>query len=373
MIVTTDKTAFKVVWTILVIISVAFGFYNIVEVKNDYFNFDVITNIERTTPDNGTFPAITICTYDRYRRDRYRNGTLVSGPVRIVNSSNFTRFIRFRYLTNMTVNMTNRLDFFKIPEPQPNLANVNYDCFRFNAANNKSIYLITSNSSLDYYFVQITNHYIERISDIEYFNYSLFDPFFIVFIADNYLNSFEKVKPLVLELDTRHEIKIGIASTETKLGEPYNPCKESSSEQPYHQMNCIEACIFREIKVKYNCTYNSLFVIDGLQQCPRNLGLKKLKDEFSLGCKRECPESCDFISFSFSSFNTLRSNTDFTQFHFSIPDFSSLNITQIPKMNGFAYICNIGGALGLFMGISFLNIVEIIEFIIDISSLAFVR
>ncbi len=372
MIVTTDNKAFKVVWTILVLIAVTVGFYNIAEVKNDYFNFDVITNIERTTPDNGTFPAITICTYDRYRKDRYRNGTIINGSITLGDISNLNKTIRFRYLNNF-VNMTNRLDFFKIPQPDPNLANVNYDCFRFNAANNKSIYLITSNSSLDYYFVQIRNHYIERISDNEYFNYSLFYPFFPILITDNYLNSFEKAKPLFLELDTRHEIKIGISSTESKLAEPYNPCKESSSEQPYHQMNCIEACIFAQIKVKYNCTYNSLFAIDGLQQCPRNLGLIKLKDELSLGCKRECPESCNFKAFSFSSFNTLRSASDFTQFYFTIPDLSSLNITQIPKMNGFAYICNIGGALGLFMGISFLNIVEIIEFIIDISSLAFVR
>ena len=134
--------------------------------------------------------------------------------------------------------MTNRSDFFKIHEPRPNLANVNYDCFRLNVANNKNIDLITTNSSSDYYFVQIRNHYIEHISNDEYFNYSLFDPFFIVFIADNYLDSFEKVKHLVLELDSRHEIKIGTASTEYKLGDPYNSCKESLSEQPYHQFYC---------------------------------------------------------------------------------------------------------------------------------------
>ena len=40
-------------------------------------------------------------------------------------------------------------------------------------------------------------------------------------------------------------------------------------------------------------------------------------------------------------------------------------INQLPKMDFFDLISNIGGNLGLFIGISFLSFAEIIEFIIE--------
>jgi hypothetical protein len=41
-------------------------------------------------------------------------------------------------------------------------------------------------------------------------------------------------------------------------------------------------------------------------------------------------------------------------------------IDQIGKMNGFDLISNIGGNLGLFIGISFLSFAELIELFIEI-------
>ncbi len=162
---------------------------------------------------------------------------------------------------------------------------------------------------------------------------------------------------------------------ENKLSEPYSQCKEVSDNKPYNQMNCIETCIYKSIKENHNCTFNSLFRIKGLKVCylkyfffvfsERPFG--QLKDMYYGDCKKKCPIVCHSIQYSYTNFNSLKSTSNLTQFEFSIPDFSTLNITQIPKMNSFSFICNIGGALGLFMGISFLNIVEILEFLIDIS------
>jgi len=64
-------------------------------------------------------------------------------------------------------------------------------------------------------------------------------------------------------------------------------------------------------------------------------------------------------------------NTDYTEFRFSSYDFSTLNITQIPKTDLFTFINNIGGGLGLFMGIAFPNIIEFLQFITDICMIAF--
>ena len=83
------------------------------------------------------------------------------------------------------------------------------------------------------------------------------------------------------------------------------PCKKSSVDEPYHQMNCIEASTYKEIQNKYNCTFHStLFSIQGFRQCPWHyLGLNnynRLKSEFSESCLKECPlESCFSEKFFF--------------------------------------------------------------------------
>ena len=370
MIGTTDNYFFKFLWTILILISIAVGFYNIAEVKNDYYNFDVITNIERVTPDNVTFPAITICTDQSYERTLFINGlqrTKESILIKNDNISRFKNFILQMEYSDTSYNVTNQMDYFKIPDFQS-------DCLRFNGFTNHSKLVITNNS-LNMFYISLKNYYDEIIfqnsSRNEVHRYSLFDNF-RVFVTDNYLNSFEKVLPLLLQRSkSENDVKIEMSSIESKLGEPYNSCKESPNGAITHQMNCLEACVLRETKTKYNCTFlNTLFSVGGVREC--SFAIKRYRDEFTVGCKEECPENCNSKLFTLN-FNTIPTTSSETHFYFAIPQFTTLKITQIPKMNVFSYICAIGGALGLFMGISFLNIVEIIEFIIDVSSLAFIR
>ena len=392
MIVITDKKAFKVVWTILILISFGFGVYNVFEASNDYYSFDVITNIERVSPENVTFPAISVCTYSKYKRDRYENGSFIKTDDFFINNDSPLRLRNFinsyKYSeNNILSNITNKVDFFKFPEYKKSITNwfgkivgeSYYECFRFNGATDKNVELITTNTSANLFTLNFIHSYIENISDNEYSKYSLSDFYFKVFIANNYLNSFEKVQPLEFERNfALNSIKIEISSMESKLSEPYSDCKAASDNKPYIQMNCIETCIYKSIEENHNCTFKSLFAIKGLKLCyfKSIIGVlellleppfNSLKDKYYEDCKRKCPIGCNSIQYSYTNFNSLKSTSNLTQFEFSIPDFSTLNITQIPKMNSFSFICNIGGALGLFMGISFLNIVEILEFLIDIS------
>jgi len=46
-------------------------------------------------------------------------------------------------------------------------------------------------------------------------------------------------------------------------------------------------------------------------------------------------------------------------------------MTQIPKTDLFTFINNIGGGLGLFMGIAFPNIIEFPQFTFEIFLIAF--
>jgi hypothetical protein len=65
-IVTTKNYFFKASWTILILISFGFGIQSVSLAAYNYYQFDVITKIKRITPENVTFPAITICAHNSF-------------------------------------------------------------------------------------------------------------------------------------------------------------------------------------------------------------------------------------------------------------------------------------------------------------------
>jgi hypothetical protein len=298
LIVTTDNYLFKASWAILILISFGFGIYNVSYAANNYYQFDVITNIERVTPDYVTFPAITICFCNSFLKTHYKNGSIIKKEEIEYQILNFLDLESFFFVSKKLptdFNAIDRIDSFKTP-------NYIQDCLRFNGLTNKSIELFKASSTTDFLGFVIKNNYIVPISDNEYLNYSLCFSNLNVYIHHNHLNSLENIEPIQLELNSQNEIGILKDSIETKLPEPYNLCKEASVDEPYHQSNCIGYCIFKEIKDKYNCTFlQSLFAIKGLEEC--ELGKKEYLDfekEFSPGCLKECPlESCFSEKFTY--------------------------------------------------------------------------
>ncbi len=364
------------------IISAAIGIYNIDLSVSNYYKFETVTNIKRKETINVTFPAITICFYGPYRRDHYRNGEVIGSKQISVKNDTVSRIYNFLDLNSTRFysrgdpadfrNVSTHLDFFKV------FSEFDFDCLRFNAATNKSLQLITANTMHLTYSVTLKNMYIEQISENEYFNFS-FNPRsdrlnhnFDIYVGDNYVNSFEDLDSHKAEGNLIHRIEIAKDSVETKLPEPYNQCKESLTNENYHQSNCIETCVYKEVKNKYNCTFvQSLFAIPGLKHC--NYEGKRLYKEFLPVCQKECSESCYSERFTAEIWSSELSSelSGQTWFRFSFGDLSSLTITQLPKIDGFTFLNNIGGGLGLFMGITFPTLIEFIEFTAEILWTAF--
>ena len=91
--------------------------------------------------------------------------------------------------------------------------------------------------------------------------------FLFAFIGDNYLNSYQDVYSHQLSMNFHYEIEIQKESTEMKLPEPYNRCKKASVDEPNLRRICVDACIYKEVAAKYNCTFPlSLFHIPGLER-----------------------------------------------------------------------------------------------------------
>jgi len=223
-----------------------FGFHNISLAFDDYYKYDKITNIERNTPENVTFPAITICTSEGYRREHYRNGSLFKRDRVFTNLLqqflDFDGTYFYSFKNKSYLNVSNHLDIFKIYAP---LNWLFHDCLRLNGKTKRSVELFKTSSIKDGPRMLLNKLYKEEISNIEYFLYYFYSPDFFVYVGDNSLNSFENLQYLELKTGSSYVIEIEKVSIETKLPEPYNPCKKSSVDEPYHQMNCIEACTYK--------------------------------------------------------------------------------------------------------------------------------
>ena len=378
---TTNNFYIKLRWIFLILLIFALGFWNIALAFADYYDYDVITNIVRVKPSSVTFPAITICNIFSYRKDLYVNGIFFNSTnLNVSNDINpnirnfidwkYTRFIFSRkssFLNDYFLQVREYLEYFRIPD--------NFECLRFNGVTNKSVKLFTAKHTEDYFRIRFYDSYNQTIGSnrIEYTSTNRPR----VFISDNYLNSFSEIEPYLLVRNKRYDFDIAKETVEIKLPEPYNQCKESLSVKSYHQSNCLDTCLYREIRKKYNCSFLfTLYSFDGFRKCD-NL-VDYYKEEFSKVCLKECPlESC--YSEKYHSLIKIyeikdlnnNNNTDYTEFRFSFYDFSTLNITQIPKTDLFTFINNVGGGLGLFMGIAFPNIIEFLQFITDIFLTAF--
>ncbi len=169
-IVTTKSCLFKLGWTILILISFRFGIYNVSYAANNYYQFDVITNIKRNALENVTFPAITICHWGSYKRNYYLNNTFVKTENISIKSNkvslirNFFNNYSFFYSNNKQNYVKKELETFNIPD--------DYDCVRFNGfVTNKSIQLYKTNNTLDFFSATINNYYIENVSNSEYLLY----------------------------------------------------------------------------------------------------------------------------------------------------------------------------------------------------------
>ena len=91
----------------------------------------------------------------------------------------------------------------------------------------------------------------------------------------------------------------------------------------------------------------------------RNLEIKRI-------CEKKCKIECNFIYYSIEiEKKFIKSNNDIVDIrHGEYPD---IFVEYIPKMNLIDFICNFGGLLGMWLGLSLLGILrDILEFITKI-------
>ena len=172
----------------------------------------------------------------------------------------------------------------------------------------------------------------------------------------------------------------------------YDYIKENHVE--YRQKDCFELCLQKLIIDNCTCFYTWLPVYGAsLFPCFNATQFKCLAIKFNESiaeieslCSAQCPLECDYVSYelgmsslSFPSkqfFDSLKYNANefnlqnYSQTHLGLDIYFPIKqyteIRETPKTTFVDLVSNIGGALGVFLGLSIFSFVEILEIILQI-------
>ena len=112
----------------------------------------------------------------------------------------------------------------------------------------------------------------------------------------------------------------------------------------------------------YNCTLINYYSVVGYAYCDQ---IRSESTEFKAVCDQECPLECPLITYSADlSYSDRKDLPQSIRVQFA--DISYFETSQTPQMTGFNLMNEVGDALGLFIGISFMSQLELLEFLSEI-------
>ena len=194
-----------------------------------------------------------------------------------------------------------------------------------------------------------------------------------------------------------------------RLGLPYNNCFKNVYESDlnqtviksmnennieYSQKECLRSCInlkYKEMKACNQSYYEkNIFFFASINKCIEEF--IRQKGIYDLCMLNYCPLDCDHYSYDISLHSaletatgniSLKSSTNYVGFNtyenvsktfyglrVYYDELEYTLIRQQPKIELFGLISNIGGTLGLFIGFSFIRILELVEVVAE---LVFIR
>lgn len=167
----------------------------------------------------------------------------------------------------------------------------------------------------------------------------------------------------------------------------------------YTRKNCLDMCQQKIIYQRFNCTTLELPQLFDLPVCPNPYSFVYSLKECIDDCPHECKQTTYDLSISYVDFPSRRfaeflgnhdsllnkslapirddnktsefsvvelARDSFVQISVYYDEIKYTSISEAPTISLFDMIANIGGTLGLFIGISLLSFVEIIELMIEI-------
>jgi hypothetical protein len=365
----------RFIWLITVIISIGICIKCITNLTVDYYNYEVITNIKYYNELESQFPAISFCIITNKINDK----------IPLLNE--IILFCTFN-LNNCTLDQF-ELYVFKSPDT------IEY-CYRFNSGKNylNQIIKIQNSSRFDPASGLLICFNLKGISPYDILEHK---PYKMSVHIQNATTIFRRDQ--AYNLATGLQITSGIHNIQIerefiqKLPFPYNQCVKQDTKEnisnlfqyfiennkTYLQKDCIDLCIEEYMINNCSCKQASIGSIsiclnDSLiLKCIENLNdnfIYKI-EEIPKYCFEKCPYECDYINYRLQQtylgqYTDNERKNDLILLDIYYPKLIYTLVDQINKIDKFQLVANIGGIFGLFIGINFFTLVEIIEILLQI-------
>jgi len=369
-IVLSKRLFLKFFWTVFLLLSSSASVVFVKDNIDFYFEYEVITKIESIFKQPLVFPTVTFCPYNNGAFDNRSIKDIISGC----------------YFNSDDKCMKNPEELFE------KFTSSFGTCYRFNSGRNLSGFsgfpiLISTIGGRDDSLIM----YLKNVSiGIQVWIHDQSSP-----PQFDYLKDYEGS---MFYVPNNCHSQIGIHKiVDEKLGLPYNMCYKDVNEFPYDktiinyirnftktiykQKNCLELCYDIDYldRNPCNCTNSSLGNVwsdcwrksekKNSSSCTFNDRKEFFKGSVIEKCRRYCPIECDSVSYSVEVNNLPIENALKLRVYYQSLKYTS--ITQIPKTKVFDLISNIGGTLGLFIGVSFVTLFEFGELLIECFFLIF--
>ena len=378
-----ERKLFKLIWLIVFLVSISLTIYMFVDTVVNFLEYEVVTKVEIIKEVLAKFPAVTFFSL----KDPQHNVSLrdimvlckfntqpcdVNNFDTLIDKGGFISY-RFKpnesYFEGLTYGLSIIIDYGKYKEKQTD----------FHVHEGLQI-IVHDHSTNPQYYGGLSNLGIQA------------DAGLITSISMHKMLSF-------------------------RLGEPYNHCLKDTScgsfnsdifkyiitatSYKYTQSDCFQYCFGREFRKSFNYTPKFQSVYDAWSEIRKNSNVSNsilvstyiefVKGKLQEVCAPFCPLECDQIRYDLStsvskfSLNSLNSFynislnkpkenyslDDFVNFNVFYKDLSYTAVHQLAKTNIMDFVSNIGGIIGLFVGATFLSLVEILEVFIEITLILF--
>lgn len=140
-------------------------------------------------------------------------------------------------------------------------------------------------------------------------------------------------------------------------------------DDTYRQDNCIHSCIQKNLHSKLNCTIPGFYMTPMLTICNNPINASTIYEAKCLGecASKECKSTRYEVSLSRTELPRLLGSTSKTIWFDFKYRLNSYEITQVPKTTLADMLASLGGMLGIFLGSGLLSVVEILEYLIEVT------
>jgi hypothetical protein len=370
----TPRKSIKCMWLLLFLIFSSIGSYMVYKTISNYLEYEIVTKIEYIRENPIEFPAVTI-----------RNLRNSKNVVKLKDLIVFCIFDNKICDENDFETSVNSLGLYsyKLKRKKSNLPGPEYGLsLGFHLGNDTS-------GSLALDGLQVVVH-----------NHSSFPGFYMGYginghnVAPGYATNLEIKRIHTNKLNVPSSFCLKDTTSLNSFDSDLYRYMITSTNFTYNQKDCFNYHLGREMNKYLNITnkiddWMTVFSKKSHSKTLIKLMEQNFKGNFTLECPLECDSVRYDVSISFSKIipegyikflkendllsflnpkfklSTENDSKNLATISVFYNDLEYTRISQLPKMDFFDLISNIGGNLGLFIGISFLSFAEIIELFIE--------